>query len=384
MKILVTSDQYAFTVGGVATSALALCTGLREMGHEVKTLSPSNTTTSSREGDDYFIKSIPAVFYPGVRLAFSFTDPLLKELWEWNPDIIHVQSEGPTYIMARRILKRSHARLIMTCHTDYAHFAFGRLKSTKPVKVFMRTLGKIFYGKATALVAPSKKAAGFACLSPMKERITVIPNGIDLDKYCKVLSPEERESILESHGIERDDKVLVCVSRISKEKNVAEIVKAFPALLRRLPEAKLLIVGDGPDVGHIESLIQKLGLGDSVIMAGRIPHEDVWKYYASGDVFVSASTFEVHSMCYLEALAQGRPLLCRRDDSLDGVLKHGWNGLIYNSRKAFVKYAYRLLTDDRLRLKMGENSAQAIKGFSNEEFARSTEALYRRILSKKH
>jgi len=346
-------------------------------------LSPSNNTTSFRNGDDYFIKSVPAFFYPGVRLGYSFTDPLLKELEEWKPDIVHVQSEGPMYIMARRIQKRSGATLVMTCHTDYAHFAFGRYKSTKPVRATMRVLGKAFYGKTVAMVAPSKKAANFDCLSPIKDRVTVIPNGIDLDKYRKVLSKEERDSIRKSYGIDSDNKLLVCVSRISKEKNIQEIVKCFPAIHRHVPEAKLMIVGDGPDKEHIEHLVRETGLMDDIIMTGKIPHDEVWKYYALGEVFVSASTFEVHSMCYLEAIAQGRPLLCREDDSLDGVLEHGENGLIYSNRKEMVHYACRLLRDDELREKMGHRSAEIIERFSNEVFAESTEKLYKKALLKK-
>ena len=85
-------------------------------------------------------------------------------------------------------------------------------------------------------------------------------------------------------------------------------------------DIRLLIVGDGPYKKKLEKQAEKLQLRDSVIFSGRIPAEDVWRYYDAGDLFVSASTFEVHSMSYLEALASGLHMLCWADEYLTGVL----------------------------------------------------------------
>ena len=376
MKILIATDSYKYNMSGVTASVLALRSGLTELGHEVKILSLSNTVKSFREEDDYYIKSVPALCYPGIRMSFAMHDPLIKEIEEWKPDLIHVQSEGSVYQMALRIKKHCDIPLVMTCHTDYAHFAFGGLKSTRPVKAVMRTAGKHFYQRATLVTVPSQKAKNFSLLDTQRDRITVVPNGIELDRFNQRLTAHERHELRTSLGIDDHTAVLLIVSRLSKEKNIREVINFFPRLLEKLPDTKLLIVGDGPDKKHLEKLTKKLQLEDRIIFTGRVPSDSVWRYYDAGDVFVSASTFEVHSISYLEALSNGLPMLCRKDDALIGVLEQGENGLIYDSQDEFTDYAYKLLSDYGLRARMGSNSKRRSERFSKDSFASAMFEVY--------
>jgi 1,2-diacylglycerol 3-alpha-glucosyltransferase len=199
---------------------------------------------------------------------------------------------------------------------------------------------------------------------------------MELAKYRNGFSEQQRRAFRASLGIEDHAGVLVSVSRLSKEKNIRELISLFPELQKKGLNVMLLIVGDGPDRAYLERMTDRLQLRRSVIFTGRVRSEDVWQYYASGDVFVSASTFEVHSMSYLEAMANGLPLLCREDDSLRGVLEHGKNGLIYHSRQEFVDYAYRLLRDDDLRNSMARCSQEKAEGFSEGAFAASMLKVY--------
>ena len=383
MKILIATDAYKQNTGGVTASVLSLCAGLRRLGHEVKILSPASCHKSLRDGDDYYIKSVPAFYYPDMRLAVTVGEPMLKELEAWHPDIIHAQTEGSARVLAQKLMKRCNAPLIMTCHTDYAYFVFGRFRALPPVKAVMGGLGKIVYRSADKVIAPSQKAGNFAALKSVRERIVVIPNGMELEKYQKDLSETEKSLLRKSLGIDDGAKVIVTVSRISKEKNIREIIEFFPSLLKKLPDAKLLIVGDGPDKIHLEKQAQKLNLSDSIIFTGRVPAEDVWRYYNIGDVFVSASTFEVHSMSYLEAMAQGLPLLCRADDALSGVLEHNINGMIYHSREEFTEFAYRMLSDDGVRKEMGQKALEKAVCFSSDAFAASVLQLYKDTIEEK-
>lgn len=371
MKILIATDCYIYNLGGITGSVLALSNGLRSRGHEVRILSTSNGNQSFHNGDDYFIRSFPAFYYPGLRTSFALNDPLLKELASWGPDIIHVQTEGTARRFSLRIIRHCDATMVMTCHTDYGHYLFGKLSRSTPVKMLMSAVGYGLYRRAEKITVPSTKAAGFPLLHRLQERITVIPNGMELAKYRNGFSEQQRRAFRLSLGIDDHTKVLVSVSRLSKEKNIRELISLFPELQRKVLNVKLLIVGDGPDREHLEKLTDRLQLRQSVIFAGRVPSGDVWQYYASGDVFVSASTFEVHSMSYLEAMANGLPLLCREDDSLRGVLEHGKNGLIYHSRQEFVDFAYKLLSDDALRNAMARCSCEKAEGFSEAAFASS-------------
>ena len=124
MKILIATDFYIYNLGGITTSVLALSNGLRQYGHEVKILTLSNTNKSFKNGEDYFIKSLPSFFYPDMRVSFVRKDPLLDELEAWKPDIIHVQTEGSSLRFSNMLRKRCNVTMIMTCHTDYGYFIF--------------------------------------------------------------------------------------------------------------------------------------------------------------------------------------------------------------------------------------------------------------------
>ena len=123
------------------------------------------------------------------------------------------------------------------------------------------------------------------------------------------------------------------------------------------------------------------GVEDNVVFAGRIPVEDIWRYYALSDVFVSASVAEAHSMSNLEAIAHGLPLLCHEDEALDGVLDNGYNGFAYNTREEFVDCACKLLNDEELRKSMGEASLKKAEDFSTEKIAMSAVRIYEDAIS---
>ena len=171
-------------------------------------------------------------------------------------------------------------------------------------------------------------------------------------------------------GIDDSTGVLVNASRLSKEKNFQELISFLPILLEKGIDTKLLIVGDGPYKKKLEKLTDTFRLRDSVIFTGRVPSEDVWRYYDAGDVFVSASTFEVHSMSYLEALA-------------NGLLEDNKNGMIYHSETEFIDYAVKILCNDELRKEMGLRSMKKAEDFSSDAFAGAMLSVYEDAIIKK-
>ncbi len=376
MKILVATDCYIYNLGGITASVLALIKGLRRQGHEVRTLALSDTNRSFRQGDDYFIRSFPAFYYPGLRMSFAVRDPLLKELEAWDPDIIHVQTEGSARRLSERIRKHCRAPMVMTCHTDYGYFIFRKMRNLPPVRALLSASGRFLYRHAARVTAPSLKAAEFPFLRWVHGRVTVVPNGMEIEKYRNRFSAEERLAFRRSLGIADAAEVLVCVSRLSREKNIRELIAFLPGLRKARPDAVLLIVGDGPDREYLERMAGSPELRGCAVFTGRVPSDDVWRYYSAGDLFVSASAFEVHSMSYLEAVANGLPLLCREDDALRGVLDPGGNGFVYRSEEEFVHSARRLLEDGALRKEMGLRSARKAEDFSYDAFAASMAEIY--------
>ena len=381
MKILIASDSYCFNTSGVANVVIALAAGLRRRGHDVRVLTLANGGTSYREDDDFFIRSCPSLFYSDIRISFARTDPLLDDLIRWKPDLIHLHTEASVARMARTIAAATQAPVVMTAHTDYTYYVFGRFHTARPVCALMRALGKRVYGSAAEVTVPSEKARSFPQLQAVADRIVLIPNGIKLEQYQKPVSAEEKAALFRRWGLKDNGCTLVMITRVSPEKNIMEILRFFPALLREAPEAQLLIVGDGPDRKRLEGYCKRACLSERVRFTGMIPAGEVYRYYAMGDVFVSASLFEVHSLSNLEAMACGLPLVCREDTCLRGVLDHGENGFIYRTEQEFAQSVGKIIGDQALKERMRANALRKAETFSDRRFVERMAEEYEKVLS---
>ena len=379
MRILLATDCYIFQTGGITNVVLTLENGLRKIGQEVKVFALSNSFRSYRDGDRYFIRSLPFPDYPEHRVTLSAHDPFLKELAEWKPDVVHIHTEFTAGWLAKRIAQRSGAPVIMTTHTDFEYFIFGRFRNAPVVKKLAGIIGKRVYREAVTVIVPSEKARAFPHLAAVADKVKVISNGIALERYRKAVSSDERNALFRQAGFMDHGYTLVMVTRLSKEKNVIEILSYLTGLLQVLPEVQLLIVGDGPDRKRLESFCSRNRLDRHVHFAGRIPPEDVYRYYDMGELFVSASTFELHSMSYLEAMACGLPLVCREDPSLMGVLQNGDNGFIYRNEQEFIAGVCEILEDRSLREQMGSRSLHRAEMFSDQLFVEKTLGLYHSV-----
>ena len=380
MKILIASDSYIHQTNGVTNAVITLEQELRRRGQDVRILSLANGNTSVRTENACLIRSVPTILYPDFRICHARRDPLLDELKAWKPDLIHLHTEGSVARLAYKIARAAHAPVVVTTHTDYAKFFFGRLSETVFIRGMAKLYGKLLYRRAAAVTVPSEKAAGLAMVRAAGDRVTVIPNGIPLERFRRPVSAAERSALLRQYGFTDHGCTLVTVARISWEKNLMEILRYFSKLLKTLPQAQLLIVGDGPDRRRLEKFVAGNGLSGQVRFTGRIDPGDVYRYYAAGDVFVSASTFETQGLTYLEALACGLPMVCRDDPALRNVLENGENGYTYQSEQDFIDGITRITRDARKWREMHEKALKMSENFGTASYAEQTLALYEQVL----
>lgn len=384
MKILLSADAYATTLtNGVTVVLKTLYDTYTAQGHEVRILTMSKDRDAHHEGDVYYLPSFNTPLYPDVRLSFVRHHPYLDELKEWKPDIVHIHTEGPASKLSKSIAKKSDAPVVMTWHTDYAKFAFHDHANMKAVEWSVKKLMRVVYRGADMITVPSYKAKALLDGYSLKNPNMVIPNGIVLGRFTKEVTEEEKKELRSSLGIKESDKLLVIISRLSGEKNIEEIVNYFPSVLKEEPDARLMIAGTGPDSKHLEQTAAKRGISDKVIFPGFVPHDDTYKYYKLGKAFLSASTFEMHSLTYLEAMACGLPLVCRDDPCLQGVLTDGENGYVYHDEQEFTERTLKILRDPELQRKMSESSLRISKDFSEQAFAERMLELYERLIKER-
>ena len=380
MKILIASDSYK-QINGVSNSVSLLVHGLREKGHEVKVLSLSENRKSYREGDDYYIASVDALIYPDMRLSMAVWDDLIEELVDWKPDIAHIQTEFSAKWLAMKVVKKCEIPYVMTSHTNYEEYFKSKKINGTLSRLIIQTFERIVYGKADTLIVPSYKIQELVEIYKVKCPVVVIPTGIELSNHPRI--EEGKQELLGQLGIKNNNKILVTVSRISKEKNIDELIAFMPALLKKDPDVTLLIVGGGPHLDHLKKKVDSLSLHDNVKFTGMVPSEEVYKYYQLGNIFVSGSTFETQGLTYVEALANALPLVCREDKCLINIIEQGKNGFTYTDEAGFIEHILTILNDVDLQESMSKLSVKKSAAFSKEVFVSSVEQLYEEIIAKK-
>lgn len=381
MKILITTDLFTTDTNGVVTSVKNLRGALLKKGHDVRILTLSDSVHSHKDGDVYYIRSMPlGVIYPNVRMPLSYHHRLIRELIEWGPDVIHSQCEFFTFQFAKRIAKLTGAPLVHTYHTLYEQYATYVIPSERLGRLLVRVLSRKRLKNVGLIIAPTHKVEDTLHGYGMHNAIAVIPSGISLQQHKKRLSQRERAERRARLGIGEDQTVLVNLGRLGAEKNLEELLHMFADVLRSHGDMVFLIVGDGPARGELEELSHKLGIGDRVIFTGMVDPKEVSDYYQLGDVFVSASTSETQGLTYIEAAANGLPLLCRRDLCLSDVIHEGENGYEYSDEEEFLSDIEAILSDPEWRSDAGRRSEEVASAYDTETFGNAVEEAYRSLV----
>ena len=380
MKILITTDLFTTRTNGVVTSTHNLIHDLKRRGHDVRVITLSKDGKSKVEDGVYYIKSMSLEWiYPEVRMPTSRAGKYVKEIVERHPDVIHSQCEYFTYPFAKRVSKKTGAPIIHTYHTMYEDYVgyvipFKRLGAWL-VRKFVRSRLK----KAHTVIAPTEKVkSSLVNFCKIKNNIAVIPSGICLDKHKIRITEQERKEGRASFGFTDEHFVLFNLGRLGTEKNIEELISYFAKISAKYENARLLLVGGGPAREALEELAQKEGVADKVVFAGMVDPDTVARYYQLGDLFVCASTSETQGLTYIEAAANGLPLLCRNDPCFEGVVIDGENGFRYETFEEYEKHLDYIISNPEW-VRSASSASDAISyHFDRTVFGGTVEALYKK------
>jgi len=382
LKILITTDLYTTNTNGVVTSVQNLFDELTAMGHDVKILTISENLHSRREGPVTYIRSVSLEkVYPNVRMPVSYRHELIRDIIEWKPDVVHSQCEFFSYQFASRISRITGAPIVHTYHTLYEQYVTSYLIPSKRFSdALVKFMSRIRLKKASTVIAPTQKVENTLQGYGLKSHIEVVPSGISLEQHRQRLDPQIRMEKRRALGLADEDLVLLNLGRLGGEKNLGELIELFAQARKENGHLKFLIVGDGPAREDLEKLVKKLDVQEHVVFTGMVPPTEVQDYYQLGDVFVSASTSETQGLTYIEAAANGLPLLCRQDDCLADVLQKGENGYDYTSAEEFLSAIDALADDPEWRASAARRSEQIAATFDKKAFAEAVENIYESVL----
>lgn len=394
MKIAITSDLYYPMTNGVAVFAHNLAKGLAKQGHEVMVICPSFTGKRHRTKQDgvttVYLRSIRFPFYPDQindvpgnkkilkmklpRLAYRHglwitVDPypeLKKALNKFHPDVLHNQTAEMIAIAARRYAKKYDVPMVSTGHA-YPDNLTSQVKLLKPIKkpldAMLRMYMASFLKHSEYATMPTEMAIDD--LVPKNRRhfdVTVEPlsNGVDLAQFTP---GKARAKVLRKYHLEPERSRVLYVGRVDPEKSISNLVTAFAGVLEEVPEAELVIVGDGTDRQHLLDLVRALGISKNVRFPGRVMLPDIVEIYRAATVFATASETETQGIVLIEAAATGLPLVAVDAGAVRELCQNRQNGILCRPREteAMTKALVRILQDVKLQEKYGAKSLEIAK-----------------------
>lgn len=387
MRIGIFTDTYPPYINGVSTSIAMLEKGLRELGHEVYivTVNPENMQYKY-ENDERIIRipGIPTGIYD-YRLTGIYPLRAINKIKKWNLDIIHSHTEFGVGTFARIIAKQYNIPLVHTYHTMYEDYVYYITKGyfDKSSRKVVEYLTKFYCDKtAKELIVPSKKTYDmFKEKYKFDKDIHIVPTGIDIDRFKKEkIDQKELEELKKELGIKKDDFVILFVGRIAKEKNIDLLLNSHIEILKKHKNAKLVIVGSGPDYEHYIDMAKKLKIENNVIFTSSIPWEEIPIYYQLADVFTTASNTETQGLTLIEAMAGSIPVVCLKDKSFEDILLDDKNGKYFTSEKEYVDIMNYLMENPDIRDSMSEQARITSEMHSIGFFAKSVLNVYKKAI----
>lgn len=383
MNIGIFSDTYFPQLNGVATSIRTLATALEERGHHVYIFTPSDPRCGA-DYDDlrvYRVPSVPVHFVQDYRAGYVFSPFLAKKIVDLELDIIHTQTEFCLGALGRFISTTQGIPLVHTYHTmyeDYVHYiGGGHIISKKMARGF----SGIYCNAATAVIAPTRKTEQLLKSYGVTKPISIIPTGINTSNFHKdQFKPEEILELRKSLGLQADTPVIVSIGRLAKEKSIDVVIGALPKLIEKLPDLKMVIVGEGNEMENLSSFAESIGVREHILFTGGKPWKEIGKYYQLGNVFCSASVSETQGLTFAEALAAGVPVVAKKDECIENIIDDNVTGMLFEANEDLPDLLYRVLTDETLSNRLSKASVEAMEALSVDAFADSVEQLYQNIL----
>ena len=231
------------------------------------------------------------------------------------------------------------------------------------------------------MIVPTGKVERLLAGYGVDRPVEVIPTGIRTERFVpEKRGDPDRMRIRRSLGIGPERIVLLALGRLAKEKNLEELIACFGMLDEG---TELVIAGDGPERERLKELAGRQKGRERIHFPGMIPFEETPAWYHAADLFVCASQSETQGITYLEALSAGLPVVCRRDECVEGIVRSGYNGYTYGTPEEFAAFCRLLAGEEDRRRRFGERAAKTGREYSARRFGERVLEAYERTLKEK-
>jgi len=372
LNIAIVSDCIGYVLGGSFVSTLRFAKLLRKEGHKVIFISARYPKTKEIDYihgiKTYRFFSVPFPSSAGkLRASFISVRKLKKIFINEKIDIVHTTMIAPSVYSSIKA-----ARLLGIPTISHPHYQPENTLLSLP-KIFQnRMLKELLYNiiinaskKADVVICPTKFAEHELKSRYARLKTIVISNGVNLKRFKRT----NFKPFLTKYGLDPNKKKILCVARLSPEKNIDTLIKAIPFVLERHKNVHFNIVGDGNSMPEFNKLSKELKIEDNITIFGRVSDKDLLMAYNSCDIFVLPSLAELEGMVILEAMACCKPIVvANSNDSASRYFVDG-NGFLFKPKSPnnLAEKLVCLLDNENLRRKMGQRSFKISKKYDINE-----------------
>jgi len=363
-------------IGGTERQTLNLVRVLLNAGYQI-------TVCCYFEYDSAMVSQMEKTGVNAILMKLKRSDGMLslmiklKKLFkELKPDIVHVQHIAPGLIPVIAAKLAGIKTIFATVHQP------GRTYGWKPkllIHIALRlctaffcnskSVEKSWFGDSE-IYNPEKNYTG-------RKHFTIY-NAVDVDHIEQIIKNSDPQKIRNNLGL-NDKSVIGVVGRLRWEKGQDILLDAMPEVIKKIPNAILFVVGDGPDREKLESKAKKLGIEQNIIWKGQVEHDEVIRLYTVMDVVAVPSRFEGFGLSAAEAMAAGVSVVASAVDGLMEVIEDGVNGYLVpvNNIKRLSIALVNVLSKKQKSVDIANKGKEHIKNnFSVEKFASSTISAY--------
>ncbi|HEY9198352.1 MAG TPA: glycosyltransferase family 1 protein, partial [Gammaproteobacteria bacterium] len=343
LHIALVTETYAPEINGVAMTLSRWVDGLQARGHSLEVWRPQPLLDSPPHLNgtltEHRVRGFSLPMYPELRIGIPSGARLAAHWRTRRPDLLYIATEGPLGWSALRAARRLGIPIVSGFHTRFDHYTgHYHLGLFMPlVRGYLRR-----FHRATALTLAPTPQLCRALEDDGFGRMAVVPRGVDTALYA----PERRNGALRARwGVVEDQLAVLYVGRLAAEKNLTETLRSFRALQTLRPDARLILVGDGPLRAALEQAHPDL------IFAGMQHGTALAEQYASADLFLFPSLSETFGNVTLEAMASGLPVIAFEDAAAAMHMRHRDNGMLIPKQEPalFAEAARELACDADLR-----------------------------------
>lgn len=358
-SILFVTNDFGPRAGGIETFIIGLIERLPFGSVTVYTSSQEGTLAYDAAWRDNYgvivIRDKAKILLPTPRVARAVARIVNRD----KKEIVAFGAAAPLALMAPTLRRAGATRIVALTHGHEVWWS-----KIFPFKVAMRRIGNTT-DSLTYLGEFTKTAISHALSSTSAKAMVKIAPGIDIEHFKPVDASELKKEL----GLE-NKKVIVSVGRLVHRKGQDKLIESMPTIIRGIPQAHLLIVGEGPYRKHLTELVDNLGLSSHVSFIGRIQYAQLPHYICIGDVFAmpSRSRFfglEVEGLgiVYLEASACGLPVIAGSSGGAPDAVIEGVTGVVVNGLdvQAISQSVIELLGGGDASQKMGLAGRQWIE-----------------------